>query len=94
MLRLAPLDDEDRVVARDAVPDDRLPPKEGRGLEGERAEGEVLRVRPVAADPPLEAAGLYPPPELRLLLGVRICGDVRRVDGAAVERLRDPVLGE
>lgn len=94
MVRLVPLDDGALVGERDAAPDERLPPKEGRGLAGERAEGAVLRERPVVVEPIRDLDGLYPPPELRLLLGARICGEVRLVDGAAVERLREPVLGE
>lgn len=94
VLRLVPLDAGDLDVERDAAPGDRLPPKEGRGLDGERAEGEVLRERPGDNDPPRDPDGLYPPPELRPRLGMRICGDVRLVDGAAVERLREAVPGE
>lgn len=94
MLRLVPLDDGDLAVERDAAPDERLPPKEGRGLAGERAEGAVLRERPVVVEPIRDLDGLYPPPELRLLLGVRTCGAVRLADGAAVERLRESVFGE
>lgn len=94
LLRLVPLDDGDLVVERDAVPDDRLPPNDGRGLEGERTEGEVPRDPPVVGDPIRDLDGLYPPPELRLRLGVRICGDVRLVDGEVVARLREPVLGD
>lgn len=94
LLRLAPLDDGDLVVERDAVPYDRLPPTDGRGLAGERTEGAVLRERPVVVDPIRDLDGLYPPPELRPLLGVRVCGVVCLADGAAVERLREPALGK
>lgn len=94
VLRLVPLDAGDLDVERDAAPCDRLPPNEGRGLDGERAEGEALRERPVDIAPPRDPDGLYPPPELRPLLGVRVCGDVRLVDGTAVERLGEAAPGE
>ena len=102
-----PTDEGVLGVARDPAPYDRLPPDDGRGFEGERAEREGLRVRPVDIDPARDRGGLYPPPELRLDLGVpipgellrlppgvRVWGDVALVDGRVVDRLREPAPGE
>jgi len=102
-----PTDEGVLGVARDPAPYDRLPPDDGRGFEGERADGEGLRARPVDIDPARDRGGLYPPPELRLDLGVpipgallrlppgvRVWGDVPLVDGRAVDRLREPAPGE
>ena len=102
-----PTDEGVLVVGRDAAPDDRLPLDGDRGLAGERTEGEGLRARPVEIDPARDRGGLYPPPELRLDLGVPIPGELLRlppgvrvwdevplVDGRAVDRLREPAPGE